>query len=133
MLDCILLFLVSSIAWDLLRIVVYGFNAFCTDFLSHHPNHFVSPLRVSGSAVETLFSQFKYAAGGKLDAANYFTARTACLHGTKSGGTNPSQWQRLLRHAPRYFSSQSRKKEVQSYKVTISNIFQVNIMYIIIH
>ena len=59
--------------------MVYGFNAFCTDFLSHHPNHFVSPLRVSGSAVETLFSQFKYAAGGKLDAASYSTARAACL------------------------------------------------------
>ena len=29
--------------------------------------------------MKTSFSQFKYAAGGKLDAANYSTARGACL------------------------------------------------------
>ena len=39
----------------------------------------MSPLRVSGSAVETLFSQFKYSSGGKLDSANYSTAWAACL------------------------------------------------------
>ena len=32
---------------------------------------------MSGSAVETV--QYKYAAGGKLDAANYSMARAACL------------------------------------------------------
>lgn len=69
----------SFSAWDLLKIDVYGFRAFCEDFLKHHPKHFVAPLRVSGSSVETLFGQFKYAAGGKLDAANYATARAACL------------------------------------------------------
>ena len=57
-------------AWDLLR-VEYFFKA--------HPHNFVSPLRVSGSAVETLFSPYKYAAGGKLDSSNYATARAACL------------------------------------------------------
>jgi hypothetical protein len=57
---------------------VYGFRAFCEDFLQQHPKHFVSPLRVSGSAVETLFGQYKFATGGKLDASNYATARAAC-------------------------------------------------------
>jgi len=52
---------------------VHGFNAFC------HPGYFVSPLRLSGSTVETLFSQYKRLAGGKLDAANYITARAAQL------------------------------------------------------
>ena len=66
-------------AWDLLRIDVFGFQALCEDFLTHHPNHFISPLRVSGSAVETLFGQYKFASGGKLDAANYATARAACM------------------------------------------------------
>ena len=33
----------------------------------------------SGSAVETLFSQYKYLTGGKLDAANYATARAAYM------------------------------------------------------
>ena len=58
---------------------VYGFKLFSEDFLSRHPKHYISPLLVSGSAVETLFSQYKYAAGGKLDASNYVTARDACL------------------------------------------------------
>lgn len=56
--------------------MVYSFQQFCTYFFQLHPHHFISPLRVSGSAVETLFGQYKYAAGGKLDAANY---ATACL------------------------------------------------------
>ena len=29
--------------------------------------------------METLFSQYKYAAGGRLDSSNYPTARAACL------------------------------------------------------
>ena len=29
--------------------------------------------------METLFGQFKFAAGGKLDASNYATAKAACL------------------------------------------------------
>lgn len=41
--------------------------------------YFVSSLRISGSAVESLFSQFKYNAGGKLDTCNYVTARCAHL------------------------------------------------------
>ena len=44
-----------------------------------HPGYFVSPLRISGSAVESLFSQFKHSAGGKLDACNYATSRCAHL------------------------------------------------------
>ena len=44
-----------------------------------YPRHFITPLRCSGSSVETLFEQFKFAAGGKLDASNYATARAACL------------------------------------------------------
>jgi len=37
---------------------------------------FVSPLRMSGSSIESLFSQFKHNAGGKLDACNY----ARCAH-----------------------------------------------------
>ena len=79
MLFCSIIISLFTIAWDLLRIDVYGFKYFIEDFVSRHPKHFISPLRISGSAVETLFSQFKYAAGGKLDASNYATARAACL------------------------------------------------------
>ena len=47
--------------------------------LSQHPTHFVSPLRASGSAIEMLFGQYKYSAGGKFDSSNYATARASCL------------------------------------------------------
>ena len=74
--DCHLSF---YIARDLLRIDVFGFKALCNDFIHQFPTYFISPLRISGSAVESLFSQFKYSAGGKLDAANYQTAQASFL------------------------------------------------------
>ena len=62
-------------AWDNLRIDVFGFNLLCKDFFSRYPGYYVVPLRVSGSAVETLFAQYKYLSGNKLDSVNYTTAR----------------------------------------------------------
>ena len=47
--------------------------------MNKYPDRFVSPLRVSGSAVESLFSQYKRSAGGKLDGANYAISRAAQL------------------------------------------------------
>ena len=44
----------TPIAWDNLRIDVYGFIAFCGFFLSEYPSYYIVPLRVSGSAAETL-------------------------------------------------------------------------------
>ena len=67
------------VAFDLLRIDIYGFTFFCETFLSKYSEYFISPLRLSGSAVETIFSQYKYTCGGKLDAGNYYTARAANL------------------------------------------------------
>jgi hypothetical protein len=49
------------------------------DFLESHPGYFMSPLRISGSAVETLFGQYKYMSGSKLDAVNYATCRSKYL------------------------------------------------------
>ena len=69
----------TSAAWDLLRIDVYGFRAICEWFFKTYPSYFISPLRLSGSAVESLFGQYKHTAGGKLDAVNYANARAACL------------------------------------------------------
>ena len=43
------------------------------------PNLLYSPPRLSGSAVESLFSQYKHNSGGKLDSVNYTTARAAHL------------------------------------------------------
>jgi len=47
--------------------------------ITTYPTYFVSPLWLSGSAVESLFSQYKYSAGGKLDSVNYTTSRAAHL------------------------------------------------------
>jgi len=87
-----LLFYTSNfyITWDLLQIDIYSFRAFYKDFFEKHPGYFVSPLSVSGSAIESLFSQFKCNAGGKLDSCNYVTARCAhlvqqCASGYHSG------------------------------------------------
>jgi hypothetical protein len=62
-----------------LRIDVYGLKSFCKYFFSRFPDYFISPLRLSGSSVESLFSQYKFNAGGKLDAANYSSARASSL------------------------------------------------------
>lgn len=58
---------------------MYGLRSFCKYFFSRYPGYFISPLRLSGSAVESLFGQYKYSAGGKLDAANYSTVHAANL------------------------------------------------------
>lgn len=76
--------------WDLLRIMVFGFINLCNDFLSRHPTYFLAPLRINGSAVESLFSQMKYATGSKLSSINYATARKAVLTKRNVHGKNAS-------------------------------------------
>lgn len=64
----------------------YGFTGFCKYFTSKYPGYTIYPVRLNGSAVETLFSQLKYATAGQLSAANYSTARAAILtRGSVSG------------------------------------------------
>ena len=64
---------------DNIRIDVQGFTEFCGAFLKKYSGYFISPIRLTGSAVENLFAQYKYTTGGKLDAANYSIARAAFL------------------------------------------------------
>lgn len=71
--------LIYFLAWDNLRIDVYGFIELTRHFLKSYPGYFLSPLRISGSAVESLFGQYKYMSGSKLDAANYATCRSKYL------------------------------------------------------
>lgn len=85
--------------WDLLRITWYGYREFCKDFLQRHPGYFVYPLRLTGSAVETIFSRLKFITGGHLSAVNNASARanllTRCeVHGRRT--TDP------YRNAPLY-------------------------------
>jgi hypothetical protein len=69
----------------------FGFVDFCTDYLARHPGYYISPLKVNGSAVETLFCQFKFSAGGKLSSQNYGTAKRSVMvkrgiHGHHAAG-----------------------------------------------
>eukprot|EP00733_Pompholyxophrys_punicea_P000252 Pompholyxophrys_punicea_v1_NODE_53_length_4254_cov_18.877590.p1 type:complete len:841 gc:universal NODE_53_length_4254_cov_18.877590:1608-4130(+) len=59
--------------WDELRITYYAFLGFCTQFFSLYPKYFISPVRLNGSAVETIFGQLKNLKGSssKLSAAVY--------------------------------------------------------------
>ena len=65
--------------WELRRITHFGFTHLCADFLNVHLEFVIYPHGISGSAVETLFSQFKYLTGGKLSSVKYETARAAYL------------------------------------------------------
>ena len=58
---------------------MYGFRELADYFFEKHPGYFLSPLRISGSAVESLFGQYKYMSGSKLDASNYSSCRSKYL------------------------------------------------------
>ena len=49
----------------------YRFKNFCNDFTARHPGFYVAPLRLNGSAIETLFSQLKFISHGDLSATRY--------------------------------------------------------------
>ena len=57
--------------WDLMRIMWYGFKNFCDDFTARHPGFYVAPLRLNGSAIETLFSQLKFISHGDPSATHH--------------------------------------------------------------
>ena len=57
----------------------HGFTGLCESFLSTYASrgYFISPIRINGSAVESYFSQLKYAARGQLSSTQYAVARGA--------------------------------------------------------
>ena len=67
--------------WDLMRLTYYGFKGFIQSFFERHQDedHYIIPVRLNGSAVETLFSQLKYSTGGHLRSTNYASARSSLL------------------------------------------------------
>ncbi len=67
----------------------YGFRAFCEEQTSKHPGYYISPLCANGSAIETLFSQLRYATRGNLTSVSYAPARAQLItkrsvHGSRS-------------------------------------------------
>ena len=59
-------FYCSLQTWDLTRLVYYGFTEFCKHFVSIFPGYYIWPLRLNGSALETIFSQLKFNMNGQL-------------------------------------------------------------------
>ena len=52
----------------------YGFTEFCQSFLHTFPGYYIWPLRLNGSALETIFSQLKFSMNGHLTSVNYAPA-----------------------------------------------------------
>ncbi len=93
--------------WDLLRLMCYGFTGFTSEFLQKHPGYTIYPIRLNGSAVETVFSQLKYATGGNLMSTNYASARSSILlRGSVSGKSKDD-----YRNAPLFVRKHSLKKK----------------------
>ncbi len=63
----------------MLRVTVFGFLGFAESFLAENPDYYIFPLKVNGSAAETLFSQFKAETHSKLTSVNYAAARSRIL------------------------------------------------------
>ena len=51
-----------------------GFTGLCQDFIAEHPGYFVIPVRITGSAIESVFSCLKNISGGNLTSINYTTS-----------------------------------------------------------
>ena len=85
----------------------YGFTQFCDDFLTRHGDgYYVVPLKLNGSAVETLFSQFKSLSGGKLSGTNYPSVRKMFLSRRDVLGHRPSAAVAGYRDVPLYIRDQ---------------------------
>ena len=96
--------------WDLMRLTFYGFKDFTDSFFRRHPSdeHYIIPVRLNGSAVETLFSQLKYSAGGQLSSTNYASARSSLLVKRQVRGHNVKD--KEYRNIPLNPSSQPLKR-----------------------
>lgn len=66
----------------------HGFTGLCSHMLQKYPKHYISPLRINGSAIESVFSSLKYISGGHLSAVNYSSAIGSLLT-SKEPSINP--------------------------------------------
>ena len=102
---------ISWQTWDLLRITVFGFMEFAKDFLSDHPGYYIYPLKLNGSAVETLFSQFKFETGSELSSVNYSIAQKRVLIKTDLHGFGKAA--NGYRETPLYIKEKMLKSPLQ--------------------
>ena len=64
-----------------MRLTFYGFKGFVDSFFYRHPGeeYYIVPVRLNGSALETLFPQLKYSTGGNLSSTKYASAISSLL------------------------------------------------------
>lgn len=67
----------------------HGFYGLCNDFLTSHPTYYISPIRLNGSAIESVFSCLKYISGGHLSSTNYSSSLSALIT-QREVAVNPS-------------------------------------------
>ena len=79
--------------YDLLTIMHYGFVGLCSYMQAKYPGYLIAPLRINGSAVESVFSSLKFIAGGHLASTNYsstlatlITQRQTCINPNSEKG-----------------------------------------------
>ena len=67
-----------------------GFTGVCEEFVTWHggSGHYIVPIRINGSSIESLFSRVKYNANGNLSAVNYESAMTRLLTANAVSHTN---------------------------------------------
>lgn len=98
--------------WDLMKLMYWGFKDFITLFLKNHEGYVIYPVRLNGSAIETVFSQLKGITHGHLSARNYSSAVATLV----TRGSIQNRKKRIqYRNAPLYF----RKGERTNYKMTL--------------
>jgi phospholipid N-methyltransferase len=76
----------------------YGFSGLCADFLSKNPGYSIVPVRISGSAIESVFSCLQYISGGNLSAINYATSLSTLV--TQRESSSNSKGERDYRNLP---------------------------------
>ena len=93
--------------WDLMKIMYYGFKDFTTLFLQTHKGYVIYPVRLNGSAIETVFSQLKGIAHGNLFARNYLSVLASLV----TRGSVQSRKKRVqYRNAPLYLRKSELKR-----------------------
>lgn len=56
-----------------------GFKELGLDILKEHSEYYLVPVRITGSAIESVFSSLKYISGGNLSAINYSSSLSALV------------------------------------------------------
>ena len=106
----------------------YGFTEFCKYFLEKYPGYYIWPLRLNGSALETIFSQLKFNMNGQLSSVNYPAALTTLklkrrIHGRRG--------KFVYRRTPLYVREiQLKRKSRAKWITVISRLYVLGLVVI---